>query len=738
MRKIYVRNYLVFVALLILFACWLLFASLKHVQQVRDANYRLADTTKIILTDYRLVRDLEKVLSLQRNFLVSGNKNYINQLSLEERQLDKTFTDLKNQLLHNKSHYDIVEAVKLQTEKIQSLVAAQALQEDLSKNMALGNLQKLHRVAATLYGLNEDLLRREHLSLQERTSELLKANSNFNNVFLIGGSVFLLIMLFFNSYILKSQFERIEATEELEAAQQRLNLAFEGMNEGVFDWDISKGEVFYSDRFIEMLGYEKEEFEPTFQQFEKLIHPDDLGAVKGVIEAYLDKEINEYSAVFRMKHKKGHWVWINSRAKTLFDKKDNPIRMTGSHRDITGAREIEQHLIDATRKAEKANEAKSRFLAHMSHEIRTPLTAVTGIAEILDQQSKESDPTKQKLIKTLLSSSESLKDLINDVLDISKIEADEIKIIKAQFPLDDMFSNIKNMMEIKAQEKNLKFNFDFTDFEGKIFYGDRMRMRQILVNLIGNAIKFTDKGSVKIIPSLKGKDETNADLIIEVKDTGIGISKKDQKTVFSKFKQADSSASRKYGGTGLGLHISCELVRMMDGDIDLKSTKGKGSSFILSIPHKLSEMHSMEKGKEKTSVKEPNNVKGRKALLVEDYEANVMVVGHLLDSLDIQYDHAENGLVAISKFKKKKYDFVLMDIQMPEMDGLRATIEIRKYEEKKDRDETPIIAMTAHALTSEREKCFQIGMNEFVTKPLDTKELKTKITAVLKSHKKAA
>ena len=738
MRKIYVRNYLVFIILLFLFACWLGFNTISQVKKVKHASAWINHTTKVILTDYELMEGVEDVLSSQRNFMVSGSENYLNQLSLKKRYLEQKTQALKNLTRDNKLQNNRVDAIQIQTEILNSLIGDQIKSSDNSRKHALENLRRIDKVASNIASLNDDFLREAHLLLEARASKLSESNSNFISVFVIGGSVFLLILLFFNSYILKSQIERLEAMEDLETVQQRLNLAFEGMNEGVFDWDVFKNEVFYSERFIEMLGFEKDEFEPNYEQFENLLHPEDKEAVKGVLNAYLGHHINEYSAVFRMQHKNGKWLWINSRAKALFDKDGNPIRLTGSHRDITDAREIEQHLIEATKKAEKANRAKSEFLAHMSHEIRTPLTAVTGIAEILDMQSKESDPKKKKLIKTLLNSAESLKDLISDVLDISKIEADEIKIMKSEFPLDDMFENVKNMMEIKAQEKGLEFEFNFDEFHNKVFYGDRVRIRQILVNLIGNAVKFTDSGYVKIKPILKEIDQNNSELVISVKDSGIGIPKKDQESVFSKFKQADSSVSRKFGGTGLGLHISCELIRMMDGDIDLKSAKGKGSTFTMSLPYQISEMHSATKEPSEVKTKAAKNVKGRKALIVEDYEANVMVVSHILDNLDIRYDHAENGLEAVSKFKKNNYDFVLMDIQMPEMDGFRATVEIRKYESEKEKDPTPIIAMTAHALTSEREKCFQVGMNEFVTKPIDSKEMKVKITSLFKSNKKAA
>lgn len=738
MRKIYVRNYLVFIALLILFAGWLLFSAYSQLAAVEDNNRRIAFTTKVIFSDYKLVSELEELLSSQRSYLVSGDNFYLNQIEIREAKIMRTLNNLQESVSHKKMQYEVLDDIELNIQKIRNLIDRQNETNGVTRKDALSNLQELDRIAHNINQINQDLLNKEHELLNLRVSRLLATNSNFIQAFLIGGAVFLLILLFFNSYILKSQFERLEAAEELELIRQRLDLAYEAMNEGVFDWDIEKDEVFYSERFTDMLGYSQSEFEFTYEQFRSLLHPDDVEAVESIVQAYLRREINEYSAVFRMKHKNGNWIWINSRAKALFNEKSKPIRMTGSHRDITDAREIEQHLIEATKRAEKANLAKSEFLAHMSHEIRTPLTAVTGIAEILDSQSEEFPPTKKKLIKTLLNSSESLKDLINDVLDISKIEADEIKIAKSNFPLSEMFYNISNMMEVKAQEKNIGFEFEFDEFQDKIFYGDRVRIRQILVNLIGNAIKFTDKGHVRIVPSIR-KSKKSAELIIEVHDTGIGISQKNQKQIFSKFKQADSSASRKYGGTGLGLHISHELAKMMEGTINVKSQPKKGSVFTLCLPYKASDMQKLEqKAAKEAKAHDTNSKKPLKALIAEDYEANILVVDHILQNMNVTYDHAVNGLEALEKFKKRKYDFVLMDIQMPEMDGLRATIEIRKHEKKKGVAETPVIAMTAHALTSEREKCFQIGMNEFITKPIDTRELKSKIRTVLKDMKKAA
>ncbi|HEY8962858.1 MAG TPA: ATP-binding protein, partial [Alphaproteobacteria bacterium] len=370
--------------------------------------------------------------------------------------------------------------------------------------------------------------------------------------------------------------------------------------------------------------------------------------------------------------------------------------------------------------------AKSELLAHMSHEIRTPLTAISGIAEILDRQRDYLSEKVQKLVDTLGSSTATLKDLINDILDFAKIESGEMNIEIRDYDPVTLFEQVINIMSIQAKEKNLDFKFDYDAVDGKILSGDPLRIRQILINLIGNAFKFTDKGSVLVTATYDQKHER---LTMSVRDTGIGIKQKDVESIFEQFKQADDFASRRVGGTGLGLAISRNLARLMGGDIKVESVPGKGATFTVQIhaPEISGEgaaaVHAdTEKGKRKDKKTSKKSI-----LVAEDYEGNIVVLGYLLDEMGLHYDVVHTGKEALDAWQDHKYDLILMDVQMPEMDGLTATAAIRKVEKINGRKATPIVGMTAHALVGDRDKCINCGMDAYLAKPLVEADLKAKI-----------
>ena len=419
--------------------------------------------------------------------------------------------------------------------------------------------------------------------------------------------------------------------------------------------------------------------------------------------------------------------------------------MVGAHTDITHLKAEQEKLESEKKKAEEANVAKSDFLAHMSHEIRTPLTAITGIAEILERNQSNLDDKQIKLVRTLVGSTQSLKDLINDVLDFSKIDAGDLDLDEHLFDLDKVFAEVISMMSVKANEKGVSFVFDSKEIEGHEFYGDDSRFRQVIVNLIGNAIKFTDTGGyITVHPKYEEREGENY-LRVDVVDSGIGISAENFDLIFERFKQADSSVSRRFGGTGLGLPISRNLARLMGGDIFISSEVDKGSTFSLLLPlknelkSKAAEPVEKKKINKKLSEKIKSSLDNTsKALIVEDYDGNVVVLSYILEELDIQYDVAGNGREAVDMWKQGYYDFILMDVQMPEMDGFAATMAIREEEKGKKLDRTPIIGMTAHALVGDKDKCIAAGMDSYLPKPIVEADLKKEIFKHLKNRNKAA
>ena len=392
--------------------------------------------------------------------------------------------------------------------------------------------------------------------------------------------------------------------------------------------------------------------------------------------------------------------------------------------------------------AESANRAKTDFLAHMSHEIRTPLTAISGIAEIFAGPQSNLDAKQKKLIGILSSSTSSLKDLVSDILDFSKIESGEFGLEQRIFRLKDVFEQVISIVFLKVGEKNIRFSFDYDAVKRNKLLGDSTRFRQILINLIGNAIKFTDKGSVTVMATKIIQQGDEEFLSVVVKDTGIGIAPENRGLIFERFRQADSSVSRKYGGTGLGLAISLRLARLMGGDITMVSVHGEGSTFTLTVPLKTHETPedretdgTLDKLLTDNALKQLLSQKT--ILVVDDYEGNIVVLSYLLDGLQCNYDVARTGLQALNMWQEKRYALILMDVQMPAMDGFTATTRIRAIENEKDLERTPIIGMTAHALVGDREKCIEAGMDAYLTKPFVELDLKTKIIEFL-GQKKAA
>jgi len=381
--------------------------------------------------------------------------------------------------------------------------------------------------------------------------------------------------------------------------------------------------------------------------------------------------------------------------------------------DITERKKMEEQLVAARKTAEEATIAKSEFLASMSHEIRTPLTAMVGMIEYLSDSPLNDE--QEKALRVLNGASKNLLALINDILDLSKIEAGQLELENVEFDLEELLSEMDSFMGVGARGKGLKLSYHIELDSPLKFIGDPKRLRQIIFNLVSNAIKFTKKGRIDINVSKRGGKRDIDELEFYIKDTGIGIPLDRVDIIFEKFTQVDPSTTRKFGGTGLGTSISKSFVEAMDGKIWVKSEVGKGSTFYFTVKLKKAKIDKKEKpvkANESIVWKRPLSI-----LLAEDSEDNIMLIELHLKETPHTVDTAENGKVAVKKFKSRNYDLVLMDMEMPVMDGYTATKVIRKWEAEEQKEATPIVALTAHVLKEHMQRGMESGCTGHFTKP---------------------
>lgn len=461
----------------------------------------------------------------------------------------------------------------------------------------------------------------------------------------------------------------------------------------------------------------------------RCVHPDDRGMA---LDAW--REILKGQALsldFRVTYGDGPSVRsLSVRARSYFDSAGKVTKVIGTVQDITERKDVERELLKAREVAEHSARARGTFLANMSHEIRTPMNAILGFTELLYET--ELTAEQRGYVDSIHFSGENLLVIINDILDISKIRSGRMTIEKCDFNMREVTNGILAVMSPKAAEKGLELTCSVDTVVPETLTGDPVRLNQILTNLISNALKFTESGSVSVTIGAKVLETDGVLVEMAVADTGIGIPEDKQAMIFDKFVQASDDTTRKFGGTGLGLTIVKHLVEMQDGKIWLASKPGSGTTFYVQIPFGRSTVHSKPSGKQAPVPSGLEKLRGAKILLAEDNSVNQLLARKVLEKAGCTVQIAANGVEALHLLQNGIYDVVLMDIQMPEMDGYETARRIREFSGSQSR--IPIIAMTAHAFGSDVARSLAVGMDDYISKPFKSHELYEKILKHLGEH----
>jgi len=531
----------------------------------------------------------------------------------------------------------------------------------------------------------------------------------------------------------------IKIQKALEESEGRFQLLANSIKDVLWIADVDLNPIYVTPSIEAFAGYTSEEFirmpfirhmTPKYQRLFGVL-------ITGMAKAVRNKEeLSSDFFEFECKRKNGTIVWVEIATSAMWDHSGNLKGFTGMIRDSTKRVQAQLELRNETKIAIAASQTKSEFLANMSHEIRTPMNGVLGLLQLL--QETELTELQEKYVSTALGAGKSLLRIISDILDFSKIEAGKVECSTGPVSLRFLVASVVASFETMVDEDNVQLTVAVDPLVPENIVACESRLKQILFNLIGNAVKFTSSGTIELNVMIIPRDDPDQLLLqFSVKDTGIGISKNMQNHLFEPFSQEDGSFRRKYGGTGLGLSIVKKLVEMMGGKITLSSIRGEGTTVCFTVPvgifapQELCEVECVEEDAEL----EAGELLVGKILVVEDEQINAMVISAMLKSFGFEVEHVTDGLKAIEVLKEKTFDCVFMDIQMPEMDGIETTREIR-HSGTNSNVGIPIIALTAHAMKGDREQFIAAGMNDYLSKPVEVESLTTVLKRLRLHHLK--
>jgi PAS domain S-box-containing protein len=511
---------------------------------------------------------------------------------------------------------------------------------------------------------------------------------------------------------------RKKAEESLKHSEARFRQLLEAIPQMVFTATPKYNFDFANQRWLDYTGLSQSQI--TLEGWTLLFDPADLPSTMESWKAAAESK-SAFSHELRIRRADGRYRWHLCRALPILDATGQICEWFGTHTDIEEQKQLQGELMRAKQEAEEVSQMKSAFLATVSHEIRTPLSAIIGFSRLLVEESWPKEKMKE-FAQISLRNGYALSRIIDDILDLSKVEAGKLEIAQSEISLQELLSEVVESLSVKAMEKGIGVSYRIEDTVPETFLSDAVRLRQILINIIGNAIKFTVEGDVQVTAQSEAT-EAGKTLSVYVKDTGCGISEQNASNLFQPFQQADTSTSRKYGGTGLGLALSRKLSQLLGGNVTLvRSAPSEGSTFKIELPlkAKASAAKLMSKRVEGATRSLPvkPRLRGMRILVAEDAVDTQLLIRQILQKQGAEIDFADNGQQAVERAGSKEYDIILMDIQMPVCDGYQATRTLRSRAYSK-----PIIGLSAHAMREEHDKIIASGCNEHLAKPFDPKAL---------------
>jgi PAS domain S-box-containing protein len=690
-----------------------------NTNRYKDDSKWVNHTYEVISKATNVLSYLQDIETSYRGFIITGDENFLTPYKNASRNIDNALPELKDLTGDNSTQQSLVDS-------IYTLIAAKR-----NFGLALINLRRKEGFEKTkqmiltnkgekLMADNRETIQRfinnekKLLAIRSASEEKRFSSVLFVVVSSIALSVLLLIVAMY--YFLYDYKKRIVAEQKVFESELRIKKFLDVLPLGVFIIN-HNGQAYYANvKSKEILG-KGIIGEVNSNELAEIYHAYKAGTdeLYPAFEMPIVRAMQGESAIVVEDMeilKNGIRMPLRVNATAVLDANGKTEYAIAVFEDITEIKRAELELINARKFAEESSMLKEAFLANMSHEIRTPMNAIIGFTSILLKSKLEAK--EKEFVDIIKSSGENLLRIINDILDISKIEARMMTFDSFPINIRELFFSLKVMMAHKAEAKNLELFFNCSQGVPDILLGDATRLSQIIINLVDNAIKFTSKGSVQVSLVVLSENEDECMLEFTVKDTGIGISEDKLQKVFERFQQAEVHTTRKYGGTGLGLSIARQLVEFQGGQMNIKSTLNIGTEFSFTLPFKKTNSDYLATV-EPIKKFEISELAKYRILLAEDSPVNVKLVLTLFSDYDIHADVVENGKEAVEKIKSEHYDLLLMDMDMPEMNGYEATEVIRN----ELHSQVPIIAMTAHAMAGEKEKCLKLGMNDYISKPIN-------------------